>query len=670
MYRPVVCVNREMLLTIAALITTLAGRSFSYTFTPTGQTVQLDGVSYYLPATPVTRLSAHKELIAKADNAGGLLPLTVVTSNTAAYSAADLSNTVKTFNEVDDVFSDGFLETLYIQYGTNVSMGYGWTTPKLTNGTNGTPTAAIGFVTNGTAVPPGPYFISSTGAVYEAWKLYSDFAGAFTEPLIPNDDGTFSVLPAGVAGQSLAVAVPSRLYFTKTAEKPLAGVRLGIKDIYDVAGVKTSNGNRAWYHLYAAATEHATPVKRLIEAGAVIVGKMKTSQFANGEEATADWVDYHSPFNPRGDGYQDPSSSSAGPGAGAASYPWLDLTLGSDTGGSIRGPSQVGGLYGNRPTHGLVSLENTMPLAPELDTGGFLTRDPMLWAEAATALYGGNITISHKYPKQIKTYLFPTNVSEDGNQLILDFLGNVSSFLDAEVLAWDIDEAWNSSHPSHIDTSLTGLLNLTYPILISQRQTHLVRDPFYADYAAAHEGRRPFIDPAPLTRWAFGDSYANDTVDIANQNRTIFTDWFSSEVLVADEDTCSDSLLFYVGSEASVNYRNQYSGPPAVPSGFSISRVSPFWGGPDFVLPLGSAGYFSNITLHDEYLPVTVDILAAKGCDGMIYGLIQDLVKAGILKSSVAGYSSTDGGEILVSSRLDHGMMCIVLAKMLPQSLR
>lgn len=62
---------------------------------------------------------------------------------------------------------------------------------------------------------------------------------------------------------------------------------------------------------------------------------------------------------------------------------------------------------------------------------------------------------------------------------------------------------------------------------------------------------------------------------------------------------------------------------------------------------VGQASYFSEITNHTEYLPVTVDIMAARGCDGMIFGLVQDLVNAGILKASVTGYSDTDGGEIL-----------------------
>lgn len=230
---------------------------------------------------------------------------------------------------------------------------------------------------NSPSFPPGPYFVSLDGEIYQPYRLYSDIEGSFTQPIIPAAvpaaGGSYEALSATVTGiASPGIAVPSRLYFTKTAEKPLAGVRTGIKDIYDVAGLRTSDGNRAFYALYPPRTKNALVVQRLIDAGAVLVGKTKTSQFANGEVATEDWVDYHSPFNPRGDGYQDPSSSSSGAGSSIGSYPWLDLTLGSDTGGSIRGPSQVQGVFGNRPTHGLVPLTGVMPLAPELDTPGFL----------------------------------------------------------------------------------------------------------------------------------------------------------------------------------------------------------------------------------------------------------------------------------------------------------
>lgn len=64
-------------------------------------------------------------------------------------------------------------------------------------------------------------------------------------------------------------------------------------------------------------------------------------------------------------------------------------------------------------------------------------------------------------------------------------------------------------------------------------------------------------------------------------------------------------------------------------------------------MPIGETPYLSNITLQTEYLPVSVDILAAKGCDGMIFGLVQDLIKAGLLKGTKAGCSAVSGEQIL-----------------------
>lgn len=268
---------------------------------------------------------------------------------------------------------------IFIQFSGTAELGLNYVFPQSTTALGTTPESVLSVLhtRDSPKVPSGPYFISSDGALYQPYRLYGDISGAFTQPLIPAEPATspsvYDALPATVPGIAApGVAVPSRLYYTRTAEKPLAGVRTGIKDIYDVEGQRTSDGNRAYYALYPPKTENALVVQRLIDAGAVIVGKMKTSQFANGETATADWVDYHSPFNPRGDGYQDPSSSSSGAGSGVGSYPWLDLALGSDTGGSIRGPSQVSGVYGNRPSHGLVALTGVMPLAPQLDTPGFL----------------------------------------------------------------------------------------------------------------------------------------------------------------------------------------------------------------------------------------------------------------------------------------------------------
>jgi Asp-tRNA(Asn)/Glu-tRNA(Gln) amidotransferase A subunit family amidase len=626
---------------VAFLASNVLVSAFASVLSTTGQTVVLDGISYYIPAETVATLDASS--LPQKVKGADLTPLTVIATGSFSYNAEAFETAISNFTSSDDVFCAGFLESVYVQYTGQQSYGF---SPQLTSVQNVTDAVWSSTVSLNTSIPNGPYFLTSSGAVHQAWRLYSDFADTFSETLFSAADGTFHTLPANLPGQALAVAVPSRLYYTKTADKPLAGVRLGVKDIFDIAGVRTSNGNRAWYRLYPPANETALIVQRLIDGGAVIVGKMKTSQFANGEAPTADWVDYHSPFNPRGDGYQDPSSSSSGPGAGAAAYDWLDLTLGSDTGDSIRAPSNVQGIYGNRPTHDLVELTGAMPLAPELDTPGFLTRDPLLWAEASKVMYEGNITSPPACPARIVTTGFPTKATKPGDQLLINFLEQVTTFMEANTTAIDIPATWAAT--SNVNVTLDSYLNITYPIIIAQQQVKRIRDPFYADYAAANDGRRPFINPAPLARWTFGETFPSSQLAEENRKRSIFSAWFASEILAANEETCSDGFLFYVGSQADTKYRNTYRGPPKPPTGWSNAMMSTFWGGPDFVVPIGEATYFSNITQHEEQLPVTVDIMAARGCDGLIFDLVRDLVEAGILKPSVAGRSNVGGGEVLV----------------------
>jgi hypothetical protein len=127
--------------------------------------------------------------------------------------------------------------------------------------------------------------------------------------------------------------------------------------------------------------------------------------------------------------------------------------------------------------------------------------------------------------------------------------------------------------------------------------------------------------------------------------------WFQSTVVPPTTDgSCSDAFFIYVGSGSDpneINERNQYFDTPSAPFGFSAGRISVFSEVPDSVYPIGEAPFFSNVTNHVEYLPVTIDILAAKGCDGLIVKLAQDLVKAGILPIPETG-GTIFGGDVLM----------------------
>ncbi|KAH7113624.1 glutamyl-tRNA amidotransferase [Dactylonectria macrodidyma] len=615
----------------------------------TGATIQLGNVSFWIPPEPVKKLPQKVVLASISDDSassGGYVPISVVRLAAENDKAEALEWQFSRYRSSDDVWTEDFSHFVYIQNTTDSNEEQ---TPDISVHGWGTRTIFQEHI-NSTEdkVPKGPYFLSLQGNLHRAYRLFSDFQQTFTESVYAHPDGNHSVLPANVAGQSLAIAVPSRLYYERTPDKPLAGVRLGVKDIYDVAGVKTGNGNRAWYSLYPRANVTATAVQRLIDAGAVVVGKQKTSQFANGEYATSDWVDYHSPFNPRGDGYQDPNFSSAGAGAAVASYPWLDLALGSDTGGSIRGPARLQGLYGLRPSHGAVPLDHVLPLAPEFDTAGLIARDALLLRDGSAVLYGLVGNLSTRYPRQLFVEEIPEGLGPESSAAVEHFLGGLKSFLGlGAITSFNITGVWQRSRPPQAPDNPATMLKTTYATLISQRQAKLVRDPFYTDYARLHDGRQPFINPVPLARWAYGDSLPQHALAESLRNKTIFKNWFHGQVLRPDPETCSTSILAYI-TPPMTQYRNSYRSAPAIPFGFATSYWSVMGETPDVVIPIGETSYHSSVTNHTEQLPITVNLLVARGCDSMLLGLVVELTKKGLVKTSATGASSVSGGEILL----------------------
>ncbi|KAM7194932.1 Amidase signature domain containing protein [Rhypophila sp. PSN 637] len=632
-------------LSIITIVTAVSAQ-----FTSTGLSVTLQDVHYFISPFSVGKVSVEHKALNKVPGVYGFKPVTVVPD----AKESDLPKLLSSWTSIDDVFQPAFARVILLGSAKHPRGGPPGQNKKHLPGVESTI-----LKLNNNKIPQGPYFLEvETGSLYPVHRLYPDFTGSFLEGLLQRPDGSFQTLSAQIPGSaSLTIGVPSRLYYTKTPAKPLAGVRLGVKDIYRLAGVKGSNGNRAWYNLYPASNVTGTAVQRLIDAGAIVVGLQKTSQFANGESATSDWVDYHEPFNPRGDGYQDTSSSSSGAGASIAAYEWLDVAIGSDTGGSIRGPAGVQGLFGNRPSHGLVSLDNVMPLSPTLDTPGFLIRDPYIWDAANAAIYGKNykslVSAKPKYPKKVLALGFPAANSQVPSAVFFNnFLAGLTKFIGGTATALNLESEWRATGPG--GPTLSQLLNQTYATIITKEQIELVRTPFYRDYAAAHNGRTPFVNPVPLSRWAYGDSRSAADLEAEYKAKATFMKWWNEKILpgVSDKNQCSSGFVVYPGSSGGQNPRNRYGTLPGAPLGFGTSRISVFAEVPDSVFPLGEVSGFSAISNHDEKFPVAVNIMAAKGCDGLLVKLAQDLVKAGVVIVPKAG-GSVEGGEILMKRRFE-----------------
>ncbi|PSN67728.1 hypothetical protein BS50DRAFT_665102 [Corynespora cassiicola Philippines] len=163
-------------------------------------------------------------------------------------------------------------------------------------------------------LPSGPYFLHGKN-IHQAWRLYEDDLDAFIFAVLPCDvqnpvrcQVVNALAPDGIWRH---VPVPSRLYAKPTADRPLAGARIALKDIYQLAGVKSTMMSSAYTELYEPDNESANYVERLIWLGATIF---------------------------------------SGAAAALTGYSWLGYSVGSNSAGSIRAPATYNGLFSLRPS--------------------------------------------------------------------------------------------------------------------------------------------------------------------------------------------------------------------------------------------------------------------------------------------------------------------------------
>src|SRR5690349_4250358 len=149
---------------------------------------------------------------------------------------------------------------------------------------------------------------------------------------------------------------------------PLHGIPFALKDIYDTAGILTSAHSRVF--LDRIPTEDATTTAKLYEAGAVLLGKLATHEMAHaGPSFDLPWPPARNPWNLE----RFTGGSSTGSGAAVAAG-MVPVALGSDTGGSIRGPASHCGVVGLMPTFGLVSRAGVITNSYTFDHCGPLAR--------------------------------------------------------------------------------------------------------------------------------------------------------------------------------------------------------------------------------------------------------------------------------------------------------
>ena len=154
---------------------------------------------------------------------------------------------------------------------------------------------------------------------------------------------------------------------TKGPRSPLHGIPMVLKDNFDTADMPTTGGSVLLEG--SMPPDDAFLVKKLRAAGAVVIAKVNLSEFASGVAHSSLGGQIRNPH----DLTRTPSGSSGGTGAAIAAA-YAVAGLGTDTGGSIRGPSTANGIVGLKPTHGLLSRDGIIPLALSFDTAGPMAR--------------------------------------------------------------------------------------------------------------------------------------------------------------------------------------------------------------------------------------------------------------------------------------------------------
>jgi amidase len=392
---------------------------------------------------------------------------------------------------------------------------------------------------------------------------------------------------------------------------PLHGIPVVLKDNYDTVDMPTTGGSVLLEGNMAP--DDANMVKRLKDAGAIILAKVNLGEFANGNQSSMGGQS----LNPH-DLTRTPAGSSGGTGVSIAAG-YAPLGLGTDTGGSIRGPSSVNGIVGLKPTHGLLSHDGIIPLALTLDMGGPMARSVTDIAVSLGTMTGVDPADDFtkksvgKFEKDYTKFLKTGSLKGARIGVARDYMGadpDVDWIIDSAVIAmkkegatvvdvrlpkWFLDSATQvvfTLYPAEFAVQIGDYLKTTGP-KYPKTLTQLI------EKAHEYNDLRPDGTHPNVSRWRYFQDVEAKAVKLDDPAYKAMHDYYLPMTRSLLDGTFAKDKLDAFVYPTTVTRPEQIAAPPApalgsVKSPRSLANLS---GYPDLIVPAG-------FTTDD--LPVTI----------------------------------------------------------------
>lgn len=271
--------------TTASIIKPLSSTaSGAFTFT-------LGNVTYYSPASSIAQGSLGNGY----ESSCGWLPLTLLRTNETAITSNVLADLISTYASLDDVWTEDFLggalalltsstavlDASAICWIASTKVKHLLTPAGLNTASLDTSDISKSELPDGWDLRPGPYSLSfdpSGATVREVYAVHRDNYEAFLYGVTPvPESSAYEATEVFIPSyQDTWIPVPSRLYWLDD-QRPLAGLRIGLKDIYNLEGVQTGGGSRSYAEVYPVANTTAVSVQKLLDTGAVVIVSIQSA---------------------------------------------------------------------------------------------------------------------------------------------------------------------------------------------------------------------------------------------------------------------------------------------------------------------------------------------------------------------------------------------------------